>query len=189
MPITISNVRFSYVTLFQPRPPMNNPQAEPKYSLTILIPKTNTAALAAIQKAIAEAETAAVSTKWGNVRPPVIPNPLHDGDGVRQDGTPYGSECKGCMVLTASANQDHPPFVVDQTLQKIIDPKKVYSGCWGNVSLSFFGYNSAGKKGIGCGLNGAQFVRDDTPLGGSAVTAEEAFGVVAVDPITGLPTT
>ena len=197
--ITIRDVRFSYVTLFQPKPSMNDPKGEPKYSLTMLIPKTNIAALALIQQAISEAENAAVSAKWGNVKPPVVPAPLHDGDGVRQDGTPFGTECKGCWVMTASANVDHAPFVVDQNVQPIIDPKKVYSGCWGNVSVSFFGYNAAGKKGIGCGLNGVQFIRDGEPLG-SRITAEDAFGPAtysapigstystgAVDPITGQP--
>ena len=63
-------------------------------------------------------------------------------------------------------------------MQKIINPADVYSGCYGNVNVTFFAYNSAGKKGIGCGLNGIQKTRDGDPLG-SRVTAEEAFSAVA----------
>lgn len=177
MPITINDVRFSYCNLFQPKPPINNPQGEPKYSTTILIPKSNTAAKAAVDQAIAQAVEAGVASKWGGVRPPAPAVPIHDGDGVRpSDGTPYGDECKGCWVLTASSK--NPPFVVDHQVQNIIDPTQVYSGMWGNVNINFFAYNSAGKKGIGCGLNGIQKTRDGEPLT-SRVTAQEAFQPVA----------
>ena len=177
MPITINDVRFSYCNLFQPKPPINNPAGEPKYSTTILIPKGNTAAKAAIDQAIAQAIEAGVTSKWNGIRPPMPAIPIHDGDGVRpSDGQPYGEECKGCWVLTASSK--NPPFVVDHQVQNIIDPTQVYSGMWGNVNVNFFAYNSAGKKGIGCGLNGVQKTRDGEPLT-SRVTAQEAFQPVA----------
>ena len=49
---------------------------------------------------------------------------------------------------------------------------------WGNVSVTFFPYASAGKKGIGCGLNGVQKTRNGDPLSGR-VTAQDAFQPVA----------
>ena len=178
MAITINNVRLSYCNLFQAKPPHNNPNGEPKFSCTILVPKTNTQAKAAIDAAIAQAIDAGVSKTWGGVRPPQPNVCVHDGDGVRpSDGSPYGEECKGMWVFTASANEDRPPFVVDGMVQKIIDPTQVYSGMWANVNINFFPYNSAGKKGIGCGLNGVQKVRDDVALTGQ-VTAEEAFSAI-----------
>lgn len=64
MPITITGVRFSYCNLFQPKAPYNNPQGGPKYSCTVLVPKTNTAAKAAIDQAVAAAIEAGVSAKW-----------------------------------------------------------------------------------------------------------------------------
>lgn len=177
MAITINNVRFSYCNLFEPKPPLNNPTGEPKYSVTVLVPKTNTAAKAAIDQAIAQAIELGVSSKWNGVRPPMPSLPVHDGDGVRpSDGQPYGEECKGCWIFTASSKQ--APFVVDGQVQNIIDPRLVYSGMWGNISVNFFAYNSAGKKGIGCGLNGVQKIRDGEPLGGR-VTAQDAFQAVA----------
>ena len=104
------------------------------------------------------------------------------------------------MFTASSKNQ---PFVVDAQVQNIIDPTQVYSGMWGNVNVNFFPYNSNGKKGVGCGLNGVQKTRDGEPLG-NRVTAQEAFRPVAqapapapnysqqyatpaVDPITGQP--
>ena len=177
MPVTITGVRFSYCNLFQPKAPYKNPQGEPKYSCTILVPKTNTVAKAAIDQAVAAAIEAGVSTKWGGVRPPQPAICVHDGDGPRpSDGSAFGEECRGCWVFTASSKQ--APFVVDAQVQPIIDPTQVYSGMWGNVNVNFFAYNNAGKKGIGCGLNGVQKTGDGEPLSGH-VTAQEAFQPVA----------
>lgn len=179
MAITINDIRLSYCNLFQPKAPMNNPTGEPKYSVTLLIPKTNRAALEAIQTEMEKAIDAGVQNKWSGVRPPQPAVPIHDGDGVRpSDGMPFGEECKGCFVMAASSKQ--APFVVDRQVQPIIDPTQVYSGMWANVSITLFPYFNAGKKGVGCGLNGVQKIRDDTPLG-SRVTAQEAFSAVPGD--------
>lgn len=176
MPITISDVRFSYCNLFQPKAPVNNPNGEPKYSVTILIPKTNAQAKALIDQEIQKAIDAGVSSKWNGQRPPMPAIPIHDGDGPRpSDGAAFGAECKGMWVMTASAK--NAPFVVDRQVQPIINATDVYSGMWGNVNVTFFPYANAGKKGVGCGLNGVQKVRDDTPLV-SRVTAQEAFSAV-----------
>ncbi len=180
MPITINDVRLSYANLFQPKAPFNNPAGEPKYSATILVPKSNTTAKAFIDQEIAKAIEAGVTSKWGGVRPPQPAICVHDGDGPRpSDGSSFGEECRGCWVFTASSKQ--APFVVDGQVQPIIDPTQVYSGMWANVNITFFAYSNAGKKGIGCGLNGIQKVRDDTPLS-SRVTAQEAFQAIPAVP-------
>ena len=173
--ITIGEVRLSYCDLFQPR--AKQAGQEPKYSVTVLLPKTNTAAKAAVDAAINAALEAGVSKCWNGVKPPVPSICVHDGDGVRpSDGQAFGEECRGMWVFTASSKADRPPFVVDANVQPVIQQTDVYSGVWGRVNVTFFPYNAAGKKGIGCGLNGVQKLRDDTPLG-SRVTAEEAFGM------------
>lgn len=177
--LTIGDVRLSYCNLFQPKPPYNNPQGDPKFSTTVLVSKSNAAAKAAIDVAINAAIELGVAKNWQGIRPPMIPICVHDGDGPRpSDGTPYGPECKGCWVFTASCKPDRPPFVVDGNVQPIIQQSEIYSGVFGNVNVSFFAYNSGGKKGIGCGLNGFQKTRDGEPLG-SSVSAAEAFGAVA----------
>lgn len=182
MATTIHDVRFSYCNLFQAKPPYNNPNGEPRFSTTILVPKSNVQAKAVIDQAVAAAIELGVSAKWGGVRPPQPALCVHDGDGPRpSDGAPYGEECKGCWVLTAASKQ--APFVVDAQVQPIIDPTQVYSGMWGNVSVNFFAYNQAGKKGIGCGLNGVQKTRDGEPLS-AHVTAQDAFQPAAENPYT-----
>lgn len=178
MAITINDVRFSYCHLFQPQ--ARPGQGEAKYGVTVLVPKTNAQAKTQMDQAIAAAVEQGVGKSWGGVRPPQPSICVHDGDGPRpSDGQPFGEECRGCWVFTASSKQ--PPFVVDAQVQNIIDPTLVYSGMWGNVNVSFFPYNSNGKKGIGCGLNGVQKTRDGEPLSGR-VTAQEAFQPVAATP-------
>lgn len=185
MSTTINDVRMSHVNVFQPKPPYNNPTGEPKYSLTILVPKSNVQAKAAIDAAVQDAINAGVSKVWGGQRPPMPAICVHDGDGPRpNDGSPYSEECRGCWVFTASSKQ--PPFVVDAQVQPIMDPREVYSGMWGNVNVDFFAYHQAGKKGIGCGLNGIQKTRDGEPLT-NRVTAEDAFKPVGQQPAYGAP--
>lgn len=177
--VTVGEVRLSYCNVFQAKPPFNAPQGDPKFSTTVLLPKSNTAAKAAIDAAIEAAVSAGVATKWSGVRPPMIPLPIHDGDGPRpSDGQPFGAECRGMWVVTASCKPERPPFVVDASVQPIIQQSEIYSGVYGNINISFFAYNAGGKKGVGCGLNGFQKTRDGEPLGNS-VSAADAFKPVA----------
>lgn len=177
--ITLGEVRLSYCNLFQPRPPFNNPNGEPKFSTTILVPKSNTRAKVMIDAAINAAIEMGVAKCWNGIRPPQPAICVHDGDGPRpSDGQPFGAECKGHWVFTASCKADRAPFVVDSRVQPILQQGEIYSGVCGNVNISFFAYANSGKKGIGCGLNGFQKTRDEEPLG-SSISAGDAFEVVA----------
>ncbi len=171
MSVTTGKVRLSYCHIWEPY--AQDPKDDPKYSVTILIPKTDTATLNAIQAEMMAAEQQGVTSKWGGVRPPVVKNPLYDGDGVRPSGEPFGEECRGHMVMTAS-NKDQPS-VVDLQVAPIMNRSEVYSGCYARVSLNFFAYAASGNKGIGCWLNGIQKIEDGEPLSGH-VSAQEAFG-------------
>lgn len=168
--VTTGKVRFSFVHVFQPH--AANPGQEEKYSITILIPKTDTTTLAAINAAMEQAAQDGLASKFNGQMPPMLKNPLHDGDGVRPNGEPFGEECKGHMVMTASSKQR--PEVVDADVHAILNPAEVYSGCYGRVSLNFFAYNTNGNRGIGCGLNNVQKLEDGDPLGGRT-TAKEDF--------------
>lgn len=182
--ITINNVRTSYVNVFTPQA---RPGQEEKFSLTCLLPKGDVAGKAAIDAAVGDAVAYGVKSKWNGQQPPVINFCVHDGDGPRpSDGMPFGEECRGMWVFTASCKANQPPFVVDGQLNNIIDPREVYSGMWANVNVSFFPYSSNGKKGIGCALNGLQKVRDDEPLS-TRVTAQTAFSKLPAAPAPAAP--
>lgn len=170
MAITTGKVRASYVNIFQPRTPENG--GEPKYSITLLIPKTDAATLNAIFAEIERAKQEGIQKFNGSI-PPMCRTPIYDGDGYRPSGEAFGEECRGCMVMTASAKNQ--PVIVDLNMQNIINPADIYSGCYIRASINFFAYNNSGNKGIGCGLNAVQKIEDGEPLV-MRISAEEAFG-------------
>ncbi len=159
--ITTGKVRFSFCNIFEPKAP--NGGGDPKYSVTLLIPKSDTATLGKIKDAMAEAREVFCKRNGASALPAKPNNTLHDGDGVRDSGDPYGPECKGHYVITVSNKQK--PVVVDADRQEILDPGEVYSGCYGRASINFYGYNSNGKKGISASLLGVQKLADGEPFG------------------------
>lgn len=167
--VLTGEVRLSYVNLTTPR--ANNPGDKPKYSVQLLIPKTDVATVNDINAAIEAAAQKAVNEKWGGVRPNFAPI-LHDGDGTKPDaGTPYSAECKGCWVLNASSEQK--PGVVDQSnINCELAPQDIYSGMYARVTLNFYGYKNR-KTGVGCGLGNVMKTRDGEPLGGGATAAAD----------------
>lgn len=174
--VLTGEVRLSYVNLVAPRANNNDPTAMPKYSVTLLIPKSDTAVKANIDASIEAAAQEAQSKKWGGVRPPVMPLPIHDGDGVRENGTPYGPECKGCWVMTASS-KNKPQVVHQSDINTELLPQDIYSGMYARVTVNFFAYNTAGKRGIGCGLGNVMKTRDGEALAGGASAAADFAGV------------
>lgn len=189
--VVTGEARLSYVHLLKPY--AHKPGQEEKYQVTVLIPKTDTDTLARLNAAIEATKERGVAEKWGGVMPPIVATPLYDGDGVRpSDGMPFGEECKGCWVFTASAKADYPPEVVDMNSNPIIQASEVYSGMYGRVVVNMYPYNHSGKKGIGFGLGPVQKTRDGEALAGG-MTASQAFGTpsssgqVLKNPITGEP--
>ena len=192
--VVTGDVRLSYVHLFKPY--ANMPGQEEKYSVTVLVPKSDTETMGRIQAAIAAATERGVKEKWNGVKPPVVATPVYDGDGVRpSDGAAFGPECKGHWVFTASCKVDYPPEIVDKYGNPIINQSEVYSGMYGRVAFNVYAYAYGGKKGIGFGLGPVQKTRDGEPLGGGRMSAAQAFGAPQkpaggfpeVDPMTGQP--
>lgn len=178
--VVTGRVRLSYVHLFTPQ--ARNGKA-PKYSATLLIPKSDIATRQRIDVAIQAAIQDGVASKWNGVRPPVINIPIHDGDGVKpSDGMPFGPECKGHWVMTASSQADRRPEVVDLQLNPIIDQTQVYSGIFGHVSIRFYAYFTEGKKGIGCGLGNVQKVADGEALAGGKSAADDFASLAGTAP-------
>ena len=171
MAITTGKVRASYVNIFQPRASQNG--GELKYSVTLLIPKNDIATINNIYAEIEKAKQEGAQKVFGGNIPPMCKTPLYDGDGVRPSGEYFGEECKGCLVMTASAKMQ--PSIVGLDMQNIINPAEVYSGCYIRANINFFAYNTNGNKGIGCGLNAVQKIEDGEPLT-ARVSVEEAFG-------------
>ena len=164
-------VRLSYVHTQTPY--ANQPGQEPKYSVTILIPKSDHATMQSIQACINAASQQGLTTKWNGVRPAQMIGPVWDGDGLRKNGEAFSVECKGHWVLTASSKTK--PQIVDINMLPILDSTEVYSGMYARVAINFFPYFNSGNKGVGCGLGPIQKLADGEPLG-NQMTAESAFG-------------
>lgn len=171
--VVTGKVRFSFCHIFEPQEPQGG--GEPKYSVTLLIPKADTATIGKIKEAMAEARENFCKRNGANALPQKPVHTLHDGDGIRDNGDQYGPECKGCYVITVSSKQK--PVVVDNMRNPVTDPAEVYSGCYGRAAINFFGYNSNGKKGISSGLLSVQKLHDGDPFGtvGSADDFDDDF--------------
>ena len=191
--VLTGEVRCSYVHLVEPRATLNG---DLKYQVTLLIPKSDTATKAEIDSAIAAAATAAVNTKWNGTRPQNIPVVIHDGDGARPSGEPFGEECKGCWVMTASSN-NKPEVVGMDNVRAPLPPTDIYSGMYARVTIRFYGYSAGGKKGVACGLGNVMKTRDGDSLTGRTTAASDfaefanggasATPQPAINPITGQP--
>lgn len=188
-------VRLSYAHLDQPY--SGNNGGEPKYSATLLIPKEDTTTEADIRAAINAAYEQGVKDKWKGMRPQMRYPVIYDGDGVRMNGTPFGEECKGHWVVTASSKQK-PQCVHISNVHAELLPTDVYSGMYARVTINFFPYDSNGSRGVGCGLGNVCKTRDGEPLSGRA-NAESDFADLEqaqpaqpaaaprINPITGQP--
>ena len=105
----------------------------------------------------------------GRTVPPLtaIKTPLRDGDTERPDDPAYA----GSYFI--NANSATAPGIVDADCNPILTRSEVYSGVYGRASINFYAFNSNGNKGIACGLNNLQKIRDGEPLGGKSSAASD----------------
>lgn len=155
--------RFSYLHCWEPDS-VNG--GDPKYSVSAIIPKSDTKTVNAIKAAIEQAKKDSVS-KWGGKVPANLKLPLRDGDIDRPDDEAYA----GCYFFNANSRQ--APQVVDSKVQPILDQSEVYSGCYGKISVTFYGYNSNGNRGIAAGLGNIQKLKDGESLGGRTSAVDD----------------
>ena len=167
--ITGVNTRWSYVNAWEPKS-ING--GAPKYSVSLFIPKSDTKTLEKIRAAIQAAYEEGQSKLKGNGRSvpalSALKTPLRDGDTERPDDEAYANS------YFVNANSGTAPGIVDADRNPILERSEVYSGVYGRASINFYAFNSNGNKGIACGLNNLQKIRDGEPLGGKS-RAEDDF--------------
>lgn len=167
--ITGINTRWSYVNAWEPKS-ING--GAPKYSVSLIIPKSDTKTLEKIRTAIQAAYEEGQSKLKGNGRSvpalSALKTPLRDGDAERPDDEAYANS------YFVNANSGTAPGIVDADRNPILERSEVYSGVYGRASINFYAFNSNGNKGIACGLNNLQKIRDGEPLGGKS-RAEDDF--------------
>lgn len=173
--ITGVNTRWSYANVWEAKS-ING--GTPKFSVSLIIPKSDTQTVDKIKKAIEAAYKEGEGKLKGNGRSvpalSTLKTPLRDGDMERPDDAAYAN----CYFINANAT--NAPGIVDADRQPILERSEVYSGVYGRASISLYAFNSNGNKGIACGLNNLQKLRDGEPLG-SRSRAEDDFATVEDD--------
>ncbi|MFZ3578827.1 DUF2815 family protein [Virgibacillus sp. DJP39] len=167
-------VRFSYANVHQP---VSVNGSDLKYSLSIIIPKSDKKTIKkvkdAVQKAIEENKD-----KFGGKVPNNLKTPLRDGDVDREEDEAY----EGAYFV--NANSKVKPGIVDADVNPVLDQSEFYSGCYGRVSLTFYAYNVNGNRGIAAGLQNIMKTSEGEPLGGRS-RAEDDFSDEDDDDILG----
>ena len=177
--INIGEVRFSYLHVFSPR---SSDGSEAKYSVSLIIPKSNTELVAKVKEAIRAAYEGGIGLYGGTLPPKgAWRNPLRDGDIEKPADEAY----KDAYFVNATCKT--PPGIVkpDPTgmskFTKITDEQELYSGCYGYASVNFFAFNRSGNKGVACGLNNILKTRNGDFLGGRA-SADSDFEGLDIGP-------
>ncbi|ARU18901.1 DUF2815 family protein [Ligilactobacillus salivarius] len=162
--VTGINTRLSYANIWEPKS-ING--GKEKYSVSLIIPKSDTKTVTAIEKAIDAAIEEGIG-KFGGKKPNkvALKLPLRDGD-LEKDDVNY----KDAYFI--NANSITAPQIVDKQVQPILDQAEVYSGCYARVSISFYAFNTNGNRGVACGLGNIQKIRDGEPLGGHSSASDD----------------
>ncbi len=167
--VTGKDTRWSYCNVWEPKS-ING--GTPKYSVSLIIPKTDTVTVEKVKAAIKAAYNEGQSKLKGNGKSvpalTAIKTPLRDGDLERPDDPAYANS------YFVNANSTTAPGIVDAACQPIIDRSEVYSGVYGRASINFYAFNSGGNRGIAVGLNNLQALKRGDPLGGKS-RAEDDF--------------
>ncbi|MDD6826646.1 MAG: DUF2815 family protein [Oscillospiraceae bacterium] len=170
--ITGPSTRMSYANLNEPKS-ING--GTPKYSVSLIIPKSDTKTVEKVKAAIQAAYEEGQSRLKGNGKSvpalSVLKTPLRDGDTERPDDEAYANS------YFINANSATKPGIVDAACNPILETSEIYSGFYGRASINFYAFNSNGNKGITCGLNNVQKLRDGEPLGGKSRAEDDFSGL------------
>ena len=171
--VTGKHTVFSYLNVNEPKVPLGG--GTPKYSVSLIIPKSDTVTVAKIRAAIQAAYDEGQSKLKGSGKyvPALedIKTPLRDGDRDRKGDEAY----KNSWFI--NANSTTRPGVVDRDCNPILETSELYSGIIGRASISFYAFNVNGNRGIACGLNNLQKLSDGEPLGGHSRAEDDFAGL------------
>lgn len=158
-------VRLAFIHALEPDSFNGN---DPKFSVVVMIPKSDKKLLGQIKAAVDAAIELGKETKWGGKIPKKLRKPLRDGD---EDMADYPEFEDHFFMRVSSLNA---PGIIDRYKNEVTDSNGIYSGCWGRVSMNMFPYSASGNNGVSAGLNNIQVLRDGEPFGGRS-RAEDDF--------------
>ena len=164
--VVTSPVRLSYAHLLEAQ---SISGGTPKYSVSLIIPKSDKKLVEAINSAI-DAAIEEGKAKFGGKMPNknTLKLPLRDGDTDRPDDEVYAD------AYFVNANSITPPEIVDKSLNPILDRSEIYSGMYARVSINFMPLTQT-VTGNCLWLGNVQKIKDGEPLGGKTSAADD-FG-------------
>ena len=144
----------SYPHLYQAR--AVEAAQDPKYSVSVLIKKTDTQ-VAAVQSVIDQEKLAGWPSGF-----PVAGKVFMKDCAV---AFPEDPRLHGYMVISGNSQLKDKPVVVDMSMTPVIDPSQIYAGavCW--VAFNSFCYKKAVNKGVAAGLNAVMVTDEVGELG------------------------
>lgn len=172
--VTTGKCRASYVHVFEPQPERNpKPGAKPKYSISLLVPKSDKATLQMLAQALKEAGEAKFGPKFmEDYKKPGsrYKKAIRDGDTERDDPAYAGHYFINCR-----SNQ-RPP-VLGRDLTHITNPADFRSGDYCRATINAFAYDNE-SKGVSFGLIHLQKVESGEPLGATGPAPESVYDAI-----------
>ena len=164
-------VRFSYSNVWEPKAFGNNPKK--KYSVTLLIPKSDKQGVKILKDAFDAAYAQGVADKFKGKKPKQEKLCWKDGDVDKEDGD---ANYAGHFYVAASS--DMKPHILDAAKKEIMIQSEFYSGCYGRALVNFYPWVFEGVPGVSCGLNAVQKLEDGDAFSSrpSLEDAAKAFG-------------
>lgn len=149
-----------------------------KYGCTLILPKSDTAGMALLQKMVAEV----VKGEWGDkgverFKNGLIKNPIIPGDGKEARNKESGEINPGLgadmIFIRPTANEAVKVF--NKAVQPASDDE-IVSGYWGYPVLNAYAWHhETNGDGVSFGISMVQIVKEDEPLGGSGGGDPGAF--------------
>lgn len=165
--------RLSYPNIWDPKSVQGG---EPKYSASIIIPKSDKKSIDKITRAV-EAAKEEGKAIWGGKIPNGIKLPIRDGDADRGEDEAYQKS-----VYFNALNSNKPQVVkrVGNSIVNVEDHAEVYAGCYCIFSVNFYPFNKGVNRGVAVSLGPILKYKDGEPLSGG-ISAAAAFGGDGLD--------
>lgn len=171
--VTTPKFRASFVYIFKPQDPMEgSANKDPKYGVTMLFDQAGQKTPEF--KALRQLAITALKEKFGDKLKPDgngwfvgMKNPLRDGaEKAEMEG--YGEG-----IIFASATSKMQPGLVDQSLQRIISEQDFFSGCYARATVTAYGFDKAGNRGVAFGLQNVQKLANGDAFSGRTAAEDE----------------
>jgi hypothetical protein len=173
--VTTGVARASYAHVFEPQPERNpKPGAKPKYSISLLIPKSDKATLNMLVQAMKEAGEAKFGPKFMDdykAKGSKYKKAIRDGDSERDDPAYAGHYFVNCR-----SNQ-RPIILARDARTPITNPADFRSGDYCRATINAFAYDNE-SKGVSFGLIHLQKVESGEPLGATGPAPESVYDAI-----------